>query len=379
MRTQHTIADANATSRRRTWVGSVLLGGGLIGQLRRVSPLHLILPPEGAWRTLAARDRRSCEPRRQGRRSRGRLARRLAAVLAFGAAAPLVAQQVADTAFSPPVDTPEYAPGRGPIVAIDAAHLNFHTAGGRYLAFAKLLRRDGYDVESNTQPFTRAALSGIDILVIANALHPQSEADWAPLPNLPAFTDAEVAAVEAWVREGGSLLLIADHMPLAGHAESLAAAFGVRFQNGFALDAAGRGRVTFRRSDGSLTFSSVANGRSLAERVDSVTAFTGQAFRVDSDVDAEPLLVLPEGYTLFLPQVAWEFSDSTPRIPAAHLLQGALARHGRGRIVVFGEAAMFSAQLAGPQRVPVGMNEPAAGENYRFALNVIHWLNGRLD
>jgi hypothetical protein len=59
-------------------------------------------------------------------------------------------------------------------------------------------------------------------------------------------------------------------------------------------------------------------------------------------------------------------------------LQGAAVCHGRGRIVVLGEAAMFSAQLAGPQRIPVGMNMAEARENYRLALNVMHWLSGRL-
>lgn len=288
------------------------------------------------------------------------------------------AQQIADTAFTPPIGDPEYTADQGPTVLIDAAHLNFHTADGRYLTFATLLQRDGYTVESNHETFTPAVLGRADVLVIANPLHEQSEADWAPLPNLSAFTDSEIQAVERWVREGGSLLLIADHMPVAGHAEALAAAFGLRFQNGFAFDSSGSGRVTFRREDGSLTTSVIANGRSLAERVDSVTAFTGQAFRVDPGVDAEPLLVLPEGYTLFLPEVAWEFSESTPRIPAAYLLQGALVRHGQGRVGAFGEAAMFSAQLAGPERRPMGMNEPAAGQNYRFALNLMHWLSGRL-
>jgi hypothetical protein len=91
------------------------------------------------------------------------------------------------------------------------------------------------------------------------------------------------------------------------------------------------------------------------------------------------LLILPEGYTLFLPEVAWVFSESTPRIPAVGLLQGAVVRHGQGRVAAFGEAAMFSAQLAGPKKTPMGMNDPTAGQNYRFALNLLHWLSGRLD
>jgi hypothetical protein len=183
---------------------------------------------------------------------------------------------------------------------------------------------------------------------------------------------------QRWVHAGGSLLLIADHMPLAGHAEALAAAFGVRFQNGFAFDAKRNGQVTFRRSDGSLTASIIANGRGTAERVDSVTTFTGQAFRVDPAVKSEPLLVLPDGYTLWLPEVAFKFSDSTPRISAANLLQGAIVYHGQGRVGVFGEAAMFSAQLGGPDRRPLGMNAPEGRENCRFALNLLHWLSKTL-
>jgi len=300
--------------------------------------------------------------------------------LALAAAAN--AQQVADPDYAPTIERPQYESGRGPKVVIDAAHRNFHTADDRYAPFATLLRRDGYRVESGTEPFAAQVLVPIDILVISNAMHEQSSeaAGWAPLPNYSAFTDEEIVEVERWVRGGGSLLLIADHMPLAGHAEALAAAFGVRFQNGFAFGSAsnaGRnGLITFRRTDGTLPPSVAADGRGSSERVDFVTTFTGQAFRVDPGIDADPLLIMPIGSELLLPQVAFEFSERTPRIPAANLLQGAMVRHGTGRVAVFGEAAMFSAQLAGPERRPMGMNAPDARENYRYALNVLHWLSG---
>ncbi len=48
----------------------------------------------------------------------------------------------------------------------------------------------------------------------------------------------------------------------------------------------------------------------------------------------------------------------------------------RGRLAVFGEAAMFSAQLSGPDRRPMGMNAPVARDNYRYVLNILHWLSG---
>jgi len=73
--------------------------------------------------------------------------------------------------------------------------------------------------------------------------------------------------------------------------------------------------------------------------------------------------------------VAFKFSEKTPRIPAAYMLQGAIVRHGNGRAAFFGEAAMFTAQLAGPNKEPMGMNAPSAPENARFALNLMHWLS----
>ena len=87
------------------------------------------------------------------------------------------------------------------------------------------------------------------------------------------------------------------------------------------------------------------------------------------------MLVLRDGYQLLLPEVAFKFSERTPRISATNLLQGAVVYHGQGRVAVFGEAAMFSAQVVGPDKRPIGMNAPDARENSRFALNLLHWLS----
>jgi hypothetical protein len=42
--------------------------------------------------------------------------------------------------------SPQFAPGTGPRVLVDAAHGNFHTIDGRFAAFGELLRADGYRV-----------------------------------------------------------------------------------------------------------------------------------------------------------------------------------------------------------------------------------------
>ena len=291
------------------------------------------------------------------------------------AAGPVRAQQVADTGFRPVVGVPAYRAGRGPLVLLDEAHFNFHTATGRYLPFVRLLERDGHVVRPNRVKFTPEALQPARVLVIANAL-PDS-GDWV-LPAHPAFTPAEVASVERWVREGGSLLLIADHMPFPGVAEDLARAFGIAFTNGFAFALPrNSGEFVFRRVDHSLADGPVTNGRTPAERIDSVRSFTGQAFRLLGPGVA--LLEVGADAEVLLPQVAWQFDSTTARIPAAGMLQGALLRHGQGRVAVFGEAAMFSAQVSGPARTPMGMNAPRASGNAQFTLNVMHWLTGLLE
>jgi hypothetical protein len=230
-------------------------------------------------------------------------------------------------------------------------------------------------VERGRTRFTRAALDSCAILVISNAL--PDTGDWV-LPTRLAFTREEVDAVREWVERGGSLLLIADHMPLPGAAENLAHAFGVAFQNGYALDRETQdGTLRHTRANGRLRGHAIREGRNAAERVDSLTAFTGQAFRLLGA--GEPLLVVGPGIDLLFPLEAGQFGVLTPRIPAEGLLQGVAIRHGRGRVAMFGEAAMFSAQSAGPRRVPMGFNDPAAPQNAQYALNVLHWLSGALD
>lgn len=289
---------------------------------------------------------------------------------------PSTAQQIADTLFNPNVDSPAFKEGIGPTVLVDEAHYNFHTMQGRYLAFARLLQKDGYVVKPQRGRFTRTDLDRAKILVISNALARENENDWN-LPTPSAFDSAEIATVRNWVKDGGSLLLIADHMPFPGAAGALAAEFGILMGNGFALDAGTEnGWMRFTRSDGSLVDHPITRGRNASERVDSVRTFTGQAFRLDGK--GEALMTLGPNVVLLMPQVPRQFSKLTPSISASGMLQGAAIQYGRGRVAAFGEAAMFSAQVAGPNRTLMGMNDPTAPQNAQFLLNVLHWLSGLL-
>lgn len=293
----------------------------------------------------------------------------IACVAAIGLSASAAhAQQIPDTTFRPVVGTPRFAPGEGPLVLIDEGHLNFHTMDGRYLPFARLLERDGWRVAPHRGKFTRESLARARVLVIANALGDTGA--WV-LPTKLAFTSEEVQEVKRWVEGGGSLFLIADHMPFPGAAGNLAKVFGVEFLDGFAGDSLGRmGTAMFRRRDGSLADCVVTNGAD--QRIDSIATFTGQGFRLEGK--GTPVLTLDRRFAILLPKVAWEFGHDTKRVPGAGLLQGVLLERGKGRVAVFGEAAMFTAQLGGPNRTPMGMNVPLAGQNARLALNVMGWL-----
>lgn len=318
------------------------------------------------------------------------LAGALGALGALGLTPSVAAQQVADTAFVPAVRRPAYGPGAGPALCLDEAHHNFHTLDQRFWAFGRLASRDGFRVAPLRERFTVASLGRCSILVIANAQ--PSDVAWNdyPSPTPPAFTSEEVSAVSQWVNGGGSLLLIADHMPLAGAAASLAAAFGVSFTDGFAVpgfsDAAGRDSAfaiptLFRSTDATLANHPIARGRDASEAVTQVRSFTGQAFRALPGMPGllDPVLVLPTSYVSLEPRIAWRFEASTPVRPVGGWLQGATRRPGRGRVALFGEAAMFSAQVNGPQRRPMGMNAPLAEQNPQFVLNVLHWLAGLLE
>lgn len=308
--------------------------------------------------------------------------------LAVGAGTAQAQQQLVDPDFRPTVERPAYTEGQGPVVAIDEAHANFHRMEGQYAPFAALLRADGYRVRAGTLAFDAGGLEDVDVLVIANAGGRQQQ------PTPPAFTEAEGAALEAWVRSGGKLLLIADHTPFGAAAEALAARFGVRMGKGYAFAMTTGGDLTTTLTYPAEAFDDhpIITGRSGDERVESVTAFTGQS------------LAGPSGATVLLPMTvgAREARDlptlqaladrldggaaaeaalaelSAPALPA----QGLAFDHGRGRVVVLGEAGMLSAQLirfppgSGQADRRFGMN--AAPGNARFGLNILHWLTGVL-
>lgn len=308
------------------------------------------------------------------------------ALLGFGlGACAASAQQVPDTTFDVRVAQPAFPAGQGPRVLLDEAHHNFHTARGRYKPFADLARSDGFRVVGNVAAFSMASLVGQNVLVISNAMGAADMGDSAASQS--AFTDDEVAAVADWVRRGGALLLIADHAPFGAAASRLGEALGVRMRNAYTLDPGQTkrkgglaGLIPFTAGTGLDTSHAIIRGSAASERVRTVTTFTGQS--LEGPAGAVSLLTLPataEDVLVTPAQMARGAKmDEAPRLPAGGRSQGLAFVHGKGRVVVLGEAAMLSAQLAGPGgRFKMGMNAEG-NDNRQFALNVMRWLAGVL-
>ena len=288
----------------------------------------------------------------------------------------LFSQQVVDSLYNPQIIDKIYPNQDGAVIYIDEGHNNFHTKEGRYMSFTNLLELDGYQVKYYNKIFNDDNLKELAILVIANAL-PDSVRSPITIPTEGAFTKDEIRSLKKWVNNGGALFLIADHMPFAGAATALANEFGFEFYDSFVMYSSENGVIDFDKKKGSLSDCFITNGRNLKEEVNQIRTFTGQGFKIPAN--ATSILKLDESQTVFLVDTMWVFNDKVKHFSAKNLSQGAVMNFEKGKIAVFGEAAMFTAQLAGRERTKVGMNTKEAEENYQLLLNIVHWLDDKLE
>lgn len=279
-----------------------------------------------------------------------------------------------DKSFRFPIKNPAFRHGKGPVVLIDEAHNNFHTAAGTYLPFADLLRQDGYVVTRAKEKITEELLTSGTIYVIADAQPPSKKGD------PPTFSKEEILILNNWVAKGGALFVITDHMPDPGAIKDLAFSFGVEVNNGYVMKGPPpglAGPTLFRKTDGSLEDHPLTKGRGPDEYVRRVATFAGSAFRCEEGF--QPLLILGEGFRSWMPEEYNKFPPGTPNIDVTGWYQGGVRTYGEGRITFFAEAAMFTAQIFANGRVKAGMNHPLGQDNARLLLNIIHWLSGITD
>ena len=289
-------------------------------------------------------------------------------------------EQLYDPNFDTRIAEPAYRTDR-PRVLYDEAHLNLHTADGRYKGFVDLIGNDGYEVHLNREVFTADRLAGVSVVVIAGARGPTET------ENTPAFTEAEIATVDQWIRSGGSLLLLVDHFPFGAASESLGRRLGVEIANGITEDpvqfesSLGNSHLIFSRANGLLHDHAITQGRNGSERIERVLTFTGTSLR--GPAEASAFLSLSDraiDRPASAPTIERDGGDVRvivnygEPVPAKERAQGLAFAVGKGRVVVLGETGMLSAQLNGPGGSPVGMNFPKY-DNRQLALNIMHWLS----
>jgi hypothetical protein len=164
-------------------------------------------------------------------------------------------------------------------------------------------------------------------------------------------------------------------MPFPGAAHALAARFSLELPNDVVgeTDAQGKpviGPTTFTKSGGGISDHAITRGRNAAEAIDRVMSFSGSAFPVTGK--AVSLIQYGDKGVVLFPTVAREF-ENVSRALAPGWSQGVAIEHGMGRVVIFGEAAMFSSQQAG-SAAPIGLTSPEAEDNQQLVLNIVRWL-----
>jgi len=294
-------------------------------------------------------------------------------------------RQQPDPDFNAVVSNPAFT-SKSSRILFDHAHQNLHTMNGTYRPFVDLMVNDGFSVYSNEKEFSQESLYGYDIIVIVNPKGKEKKYD-------PAFTDAECSAVEAWVRNGGSLLFIADHHPIGSASEILSKHFGIAMTKGFTNDSVyfdsssftasqidGKSQLIFSRAYGLISNHPITLGRDSSERINTIITFTGQSLRGAGN----SFLNLSAHSVDVIPDSIWEtkgFLDTDTHtrfadpVSAAGKSQGIALEFGKGRVVVLGEAAMLTAQRLKNEKF--GMQLPGI-DNRQLTLNIMRWLGRAL-
>lgn len=290
----------------------------------------------------------------------------------------LNAQQVIDSSFTYNVINPAYHLNKGPIIYIDEYHNNDMSLNNRMFPLINVLKKDGYQIKSLNKPISKSSLNNSKMLIIIGALHKTNIDNWK-LPTLSAFSENEILELLKWINEGGSLLLVADHMPFPGAISKLSSRLGVEWYNGFVIDSVNWGMSTFSEREGTLAKHPLLNGRNKNEKVNWIATYYGSGFKLKDSTISGLLSFNNPNIVSYQTKEAWRMYADTPIVPSKELFQAAVMRRGKGKVAFIGEASLFSAQLVGKDRNPVGINFQNNNQNLQFVLNLLHWLSGVID
>src|SRR5712692_2355423 len=121
-------------------------------------------------------------------------------------------------------------------------------------------------------------------------------------------------------------------------------------------------------------------GATRRSGVRKILAFTGQSLSVPASATAL-MKISNDATETFDPEDQRKIAAGIPAgTKVEGRAQGIAMRFGKGRVAVFGEAAMFSAQVAtiDGHSFKAGMNVPGYDDR-QFVVNVMHWLARLID
>lgn len=160
----------------------------------------------------------------------------------------------------------------------------------------------------------------------------------------------------------------------------------------------------FQSGDGSILYHELMHNRAgsyAGDTVPFITTFTGHSFDAEevTGTTLHPILWFGEGpYTVLTEaQDAYFGPDANssnqntlvsllttgdlpdfvvPVVDATEKLQAAIVEYGSGKVAFFGEAGMFTAQIAADGSTKMGINNTQAEHNWKFILNLMRYLDG---
>lgn len=275
------------------------------------------------------------------------------------------AKILGDSTFSPKVNSPAFRVSH-PILCIAHGHHNLAIDDGRYSPIIGLLKSDGYQIKPINSVFSLSSLKVCKILYTSAA---RSISRDHKEMNSSAFSVQEIVALKHWVNEGGGLLVATDHPNMAQASEALVEAFGVSGSQTTVKDAVNT--IPELNDSGVIVFKvnpvedeiGILKGRNKSEQIRKVTFFDGQSL-----ASTKGVLLLP-----FQESAQEELSDHSIR-KATGRAGVVVIRHGNGRVVITGDATVFTSKVESSTGQKLGINREGS-DNVQFAINTFHWLS----
>ena len=266
------------------------------------------------------------------------------------------------------VENPSFKFNEGPLVIIDAAHKNFFVQSHLIKPLVDIVLNDGYRVSFIDKKFTKENLNQAKILIIITAL-PFDFATQSSAAGMETYTENELNEVQAWVNNGGSLLVFSEHAPFDQAINPLLKKFEIESSVGVTIDTLNYDksynyRMIVFKGDNLNNSHPLVNGK---YEVKKLVSFGGSAL---SGEKYDNILKLGNS--------SLNVKHQTGNGPLGRgNSQGLAGFYGKGKIVAFGDSNGFTAMIFNNEdgsKMYAGMN--SEGYDWKnFVLNTFDWLS----